>query len=102
MATKTAQSNPQKPFLDHRWTIGMATAPIPPAYWNESAGSRQRSSIDFFSLFNQRAAGWASLEPENSLEPTPTAWLAADLRFWLRAQFGRANRNLSTCAPENS
>src|SRR5260221_4165882 len=40
-----------------------------------------------------------SLEPGNSLEPTPKTWLAVGLRFCLPAQLCRANRNLSTCAP---
>src|SRR5216683_8297245 len=42
-----------------------------------------------------------SLELGNSLEPTPKTWLAAGLLFHWRARFGRANRNLSTCAPES-
>src|SRR6266404_4685474 len=43
-----------------------------------------------------------SLEPGNSLESTPRTLSAAGLRFCLRAQLGRANRNLSTCAPESN
>jgi selenocysteine lyase/cysteine desulfurase len=43
-----------------------------------------------------------SLEPGNSLEPTPKTRLAAGPLFCWRARFGRANRNLSTCAPESN
>src|SRR6266436_3858532 len=56
----------------------------------------------FFSFFNQRAAEGLSLQLGNSLEPTPRTLSAAGLRFCLRAQLGRANRNPSTCALESN
>src|SRR5439155_26352725 len=43
-----------------------------------------------------------SVEPGNSLEPTPRTLSAAGLRFCWRAQLGRANRNPSKCAPESN
>src|SRR5215470_16423780 len=58
------------------------------------------TKIDCAFVLNQRERAFS--EAGNLLEPTPTTWLAAGLLFFWRARFGRANRNLSMCAPENN
>src|SRR5216684_6458459 len=60
------------------------------------------AKIDFLLFSISVLLTGRSLEPGNSLAPTPKTWLAAGLRFCLRAQLGRANRNPSTCAPESN
>src|SRR5882757_9209421 len=60
------------------------------------------AKIDFCSFSITVLPSGRSLRPGNSLEPTPGTSSAAGLRFCSRAQFGRANRNPGTCAPENS
>src|SRR6266436_9440380 len=60
------------------------------------------AKIDFRSFSITVLPSGRSLEPGNSLEPTPRTLSAAGLRFCLRAQLGRANRNPSTCAPESN
>src|SRR5216684_1130330 len=57
------------------------------------------AKIDFRSFSITVLPSGRSLEPGNSLEPTPRTLSAAGLRFCLRTQLGRANRNPSTCAP---
>src|SRR6266852_4040696 len=57
------------------------------------------AKIDFRSFSITVQTSGRSLQPGNSLVPTPRTLSAAGLRFCLRAQLGRANRNLSTCAP---
>src|SRR6266404_3069822 len=57
------------------------------------------AEIDFRSFSITVLPSGRSLEPGNSPGPTPRTLSAAGLRFCLRAQFGRANRNPSTCAP---
>src|SRR5467141_1978145 len=60
------------------------------------------AKIDFLSFSITVLPSGRSLQPGNSLEPTPRILSAAGLRFCLRAQLGRANRNPSTCAPESN
>src|SRR6266446_3169756 len=57
------------------------------------------AKIDFLSFSFTVLPSGRSLEPGNSLESTPRTSSVAGLRFCLRAQLGRANRNLSRCAP---
>src|SRR6266436_2275222 len=57
------------------------------------------AKIDFLSFSFTVLPSGRSLEPGNSLESTPRTLSAAGLRFCLRAELGRANRNLSRCAP---
>src|SRR5713226_2240757 len=56
------------------------------------------AKIDFLLFSISVLLTGRSLEPGNSLEPTPKTRLAAGPLFCWRARFGRANRNLSTCA----
>src|SRR5229473_3494911 len=60
------------------------------------------AKIDFRSFSITVPPSGRSLEPGNSLEPTPRTLSAAGLRFCLRAQLGRANRNPSRCAPQSN
>src|SRR5260370_14230625 len=60
------------------------------------------AKIDFRSFSITVLPSGRSLEPGNSLGPTPRALSSAGLRFCLRAQPGRANRNPSTCTPESN
>src|SRR6266404_411365 len=60
------------------------------------------AKIDFLSFSITVLPSGRSLQPGNSLEPTPRTLSAAGLQFCLRAQLGRANRNPSTCAPESN
>src|SRR5260370_14503032 len=60
------------------------------------------AEIDFRSFSITVLPSGRSLEPVNSPGPTPTTLSAAGLRFCLRTQLGRANRNPSTCPPERN
>src|SRR6266481_5253263 len=56
------------------------------------------AKIDFLLFSISELLTGRSLEPGNSLEPTPKTRLAVCPLFCWLARFGRANRNLSTCA----
>src|SRR5260370_40887097 len=60
------------------------------------------AKIDFLSFSITVLPSGRSLHPGHSPVPTPRPFSAACLRFCLRAQLGRANRNPITCAPETN